>query len=284
MRSYRKLIQVNFNHTFYASGKVAAGDFKFFTTPATKKVLENYRLILKQNNNTLELIQECLKEDNTIEPLVEIDSTLEFEFVIKQQNKNFFNYTETKFPDMRREVFYFSNIKAEKIIKHGFLSQKEIVSGDDLVLIQTLSKEQELKGGGAIGFMLLKADKTINQTIESGNPFQYTINFAPRQAYWQYHVVKKYNSIKKVNIVDESKQIKFTERKDLATEEERVFLSDKKMPIHQINKQTFKLMAANGSQNISKTMYEKLPYPKTTNIEKHFDNENELIAKTYVYI
>lgn len=285
MRAYRKLIQVELNHDYYPSGKLSDKDLKIFTLPSTKKILDNYRLILRQSKNTFEIIQECVKEDGGIEPLVKIDSKLDFHFILKQQNKQFFNFTETQYPDMRREVFYFSNTQKKKISTSGFLSKENYVASEDIIKIEDLKENQQaVKSGGVVAYLALSADGAVNQTIETGEAFKYSLNFSPRSVYWQYNVKKKYSNINKTKIIDESKQIKFNELKELSDENERVFLSDKKISLKQINDVVFKLISANGRQAINKILYEKLPYPKISNINKHQTIENEFIAKINIYV
>lgn len=277
-------MQVEINHDYYTSGKLLDRDLKLFTLPSTKKIFDNYRLILKQNANVLEVIQECLKQDGGVEPLVRIDSELEFNFVLKQQNKKFFNITETQYPDMRREVFFFTNKKKNKIHEKGFLSKEEFISSKDIEKIENLNYKNALKTGGVVALISLNINEMADKAIESGEPYKYDLKFLARKVFWQYELIKKYNKIEKAKIIDDSKAFKFPEVKESAEEGKRVFVSDKKISLKQLNSEIFKLVMPNGRQGMNKTLYEKLPYPKIANIGKHPFIENEFIAKINIYI
>jgi len=285
MRAYRKLVTVELTHEYYPSGKLTEKDLKLFVLPDTRKILDNYRLILRQSENTFEIIQECVKDDKGIEAFVKIDSQLNFNFVLKQQNKQFFNFTETKYPDMRREVFYFTNFRKSEIKEKGTLAKAEKISSADLIKIADLEDQSVVKMGGVIAQISISINELINKTIESEKPFEYSLSFDARLVFWQYRILKKYNSINKTVIVDDLKLIKFNEIKELsAEEEEKVFVSDKKMALKLVNNNIFKLISSNGRQGIDKTLREKLPYPKISDLKKHPTIENEFIATVNVFI
>lgn len=283
MRSYKILFEVEFNHSYYPTGKLANGDINIVPTHETKKIIENYRLIEKQTNNKVQLIQECEKEYSHIEAVVEIDSELSFEFVIGQSNKKLFNFTDVRFPIMRKEIFYFSNKLEKTITKNGKMTKKTSVSDADIVSISKLGLAKRQSASGIIGLMKINVDKTINQTIQTNQPLQYNINFEERKTFWQYNVIEKYNKVEKTTIIDEENKIKFKEKKT-ETPKTKVFISETKLPIRKINNQKFKLISSNGKSKLKKTMREKLPCPEIRNIINHEELENEYIAVTNIYI
>ncbi len=284
MRSYRKLLEVEFTHNYYPSGKLASNDFKIAATPETKKIIENYRLILKLFENKIEIIQECDKKPKSIEAVIEIDEQLKFEFIIGLANKNFFNFTDIRFPAMRKEMFYFSNKKEEKIHKEGNMSKNDTVSKDDIISIKELALSKKQSSSGIIGLLRLYTNEFVNKAIQTKEPFKYSIGFAERKAYWQYNVIEKFNSTKNINIIDEDKKVKFKIEKDNNFDNAKTFISDIKLPITKINKQKLKLISANGKKNFTKTLYEKLPCPTMRDITIHKKMKNEYIAAVNIYI
>ncbi len=283
MRSYRKLLEIELCHNYYPSGKLATSDFNIVATRETNRIIANYRLILKQFENKIEIIQECDRKEKSIEALVEIDGELIFEFIVGQSNKNFFNFTDIRFPVMRKEIFFLSNKKKNKVLESGILTRDKSVSESDIVDISELGLAKEQSASGIIGLIRLYTNKFVNKPIQTKEPLKYTVNFEERKIYWQYNVIEKYNSIKNVSIIDEENKIKFKEVKDNDSEA-KIFLSEKKLPMKKVNKQKIKLISTNGKKNFTKTLYEKLPYPTMRDITIHEKLKNEYIAVVTVYV
>jgi len=283
MRSYRKLFEIEFKHNYYPTQKLASSDFNIVATRETNKIIGNYRLILKQFENKIEIIQECDKKEKSIEALIEIDSELVLEFIIGQSNKNFFNFTDIRFPTMRKEMFYFSNKKKNKVLEEGILTQDKSVSDSDIISISELGLPKEQSTSGIIGLIRIHINKFVNKPIQTKEPLKYTVNFEERKIYWQYNVLEKYNTTNNVTIIDEENKIKFKEAKDNDSKA-KIFISEKKIPMKKVNKQKIKLITTNGKKNFIKTLYEKLPYPTMRDITIHEKIENEYVAVVTVYV
>lgn len=284
MRSYRKLIEIEFLHNYYPDGKLASGDVDVLATPETKTIFSNYRIILKLLPNKIEIIQECEKDDKGIEAVIEIDSPLKFDFIIGLSNKKFFNFTNTRYLKMRKEIFFFTNNIGKKIAETGKLSVKEEVSDDDIKSIEVLNLDKSKSTSGIIGYIEINTDKFINKPIQTEKPLHYFVKFPQRQVYLQYNVNEKFNSVKNIQIIDEQKKLIFKELKQEQEQTSVKLISDKKVPLQLISKDIYKLISANGSKNYTKTLYEKLPVPSLRDLIKHQDIENEFVAVANIYI
>ena len=284
MRSYRKLIIVEFRHGYYPEGLLPAGDISIEATPETKILFDRYRIILKIKAGILEIIQECEKDEKGIEAVIQIDSPLNFNFIISQTNKNFFNFTEIKYPQMRKEIMYFSNLRNNKITQNGNLSINDFVSDKDIVDIEIMKADKSKSTSGVIGYLELHTDKFVNKSIDTEQALKYQVNFSQRKVYLQYNISEKYNSTKNVKIIDEQKNISFNALKTNEQEKDIKLISDKKISLLLIPTEKFKLISANGNKTYTKTLYEKLPVPTISDIIKHQEIENEYIAVANVYI
>jgi len=284
MRSYRKLLQIEFFHNYYPSGQLSGKDFSIVPTALTRKIIDNYRLVLKQVGSTIEIIQECEKEEDSIEAVVIVDEELTFEFVISLANKNFFGFTDTKFLEMRKEVYYFTNKRKEKINQKGILTVNENVGAEDISDIEELNLPLGQSTSGIIGLLRLHIHDFVNDAIQTKEPFKYEVHFKEREAYWQFNVTEKYNTAKKLSILDEQKLVKFNQIKQASGDSNIQFVSDKKLPLQYSSNKVLKLISVGGKQGFTKTYYEKLPCPTIRDIAKHHELEGEYIAVANVYI
>jgi len=284
MRSYRKLIIVEFKHGYFPEAILPQGEISIEATPETKIIFDRYRLLLKVKAGILEVIQECEKDEKGIEAVIQIDSPLIFNFIISQSNKNFFNFTQIKYPQMRKEIMFFSNFRNNKIAQNGTLSIKETVSDIDIQGIEIMKADKSKSTSGVIGFLELHTDKFVNKAVETEEAFKYNVSFSERKVYVQYNISEKFNPTKNLQILDEQKNISFKELKTKEQGTEVRLISDKKISLLLIPTDKFKLISANGNKNYTKTLYEKLPVPTIKDIIKHQELENEYIALANVYI
>ena len=289
MRIYKKIIQIEFFHSFYADNIIKANDIEIKPNPSTEFIFKNYRLSLKQVANSLLIIQECEKENENILPIIEIDKQLDFNFIIKQKNKNFINFTDIPYPKMRQDILYFTNKKKKKIAKTGFLSIDKNVSEKDMLnitgnkkyaFVQIKSKEST----GIIGHIEFFTEGNYLKNIKNDTIDTYSLAFNARPTFWQYHIFEKYNSVKNIKIIDEHEKIHFIPNKQSENKKEKIFTTKEKISLKDINKHIFKLTTVNGNKNFSKILYEKLPFPKVDSITKHETQKNEFISNAYVYI
>ena len=289
MRIYKKIIAIEFYHSFYDDNLIKASDIEIKPTPATEFIFSNYRLNLKQVGNSLQIIQECEKDDDNITPVIEIEKELQYNFIIKQKNKNFINFTDIPYPRMRQDILYFTNKKKNKVEKKGFLSKDKNVSDKDMLEIvgdkkYTFIQIKSKASTGIIGYIEFFTNGNYLKNIQNETIDTYSVNFNARPTFWQYHIVEKYNSVKNVKITDEHEKIHFIEDKQSNNKKEKIFTTKEKISLKDIYKHIFKLTTVNGNKNFSKILYEKLPFPKVASITKHETIQNEFISNTYLYI
>ncbi len=137
---------------------------------------------------------------------------------------------------------------------------------------------------GNIGFLDIYINDSVKKMAAKGDLYSYSLVFKPRLTYWQYAVSEKYNSIKKIKIIDDKGKVKFKEKEELVSEngvKTKLFMSNEKLPIQKEQNYVFQLLLTNGSEGSGKLMFEKLPYPKISNIGKL---EKDYISKIYIYI
>ena len=288
MRTYRKIIEIKFEHKFYDNAQINTNDLEIEPTHNTQVTFENYRLFTKQKANTINIIQECEQNEKSTLPIIEIEKELNFNFIIKQKNNQFINFTDIPFLEMRHNILYFSNKKNNKITADEFLSKKELVSEEDTISIvgkkeYFLITNKSKASAGVIGYINFFTNGNYIENIKNEIASPYSISFNSRPTYWRYHIREKYNSVAKIKIIDEQEKISF-QKENGKTEKEKTFLTKEKISIKKNNKQIFKLISANGNKNFNKILYEKLPYPKINHISKHETLENEYISNIYVYI
>ena len=174
MRIYKEIIEIKFSHNYYPDGFIANNDFKIEPTFETQKIFDNYRIILKNNSNSIKLIQECEQTKSETNPIIEIIDNIKFSFVIKLVNKDFFTYTNIPFLNLREDIFYFSNKKNNKIIQKGTLTKEKTVSEKD---IETIKKDKDYgfilqkrkSYADIIGYISIFANNTINNSLGSAN-------------------------------------------------------------------------------------------------------------------
>lgn len=344
MRTYKKIAEISFMHSYYKDKEFANKDIMFIPTSETERILNNYRILVKLKKSKIELIHEYDKEDDIVEPLISINKELKFTFLVKQINQNIITFSDIPFLSMSKQILYFSNKKKEKNIKSGELSEEKYITHKDVrtllpkgvddlkqftheafkllnykkeilaefeantdsediekaisqlpsgyYQIKTNKKNKEFvinkmqSNSGMLAYIDIFLDQEITKEIDKENPYKFKIEFKPREIFWQYNIIEKYNKIKNLKIIDEQTNIKFDydKSKEPKDEKKAVFLSKTKLPMMRFNTFNFKLVSKNGSSNYDKILFEKLPAPKISDIIKHPKIDKEFILVKDIYI
>ncbi len=140
---------------------------------------------------------------------------------------------------------------------------------------------------GTIGYIEIFIDKNAIKSIEKNNkPLSYSINFKPRNIFWQYYIIQKYNSLDNIQIIDEAKELNFELEEELMNNDKaaKIFTSIQKTILLKENTKNLKLVSKNGNKSFEKVLYEKLPFPDIKNIGKHKTKEEEYTCKSFIYI
>lgn len=140
---------------------------------------------------------------------------------------------------------------------------------------------------GTIGYIEIFINNEIIKFVEKQQKhYSYSINFKPRNIFWQYYIIQKYNSLDNIKIIDETNELNFELEEEIMNNEKaaKIFTSKQKAVLLKDNTKNLKLVSKNGNKSFEKILYEKLPFPDVRNIGKHKTKDDEFTCKSYIYV
>ncbi len=129
---YKTLFEISFEHDFYADRAVKQLDLEVISLNDNARILQNYKLACKYQDNKMVILQECDPSSEPMEAIIPFDENLKFGFIILQKNPLFQNFTELPFFKPKSEALYFNNLNCKPSPEKQFLSKKENITTDDL--------------------------------------------------------------------------------------------------------------------------------------------------------
>lgn len=165
-RRYEILFTITLKHDFYTKG--ISEDFSMEPTSETLQLLKRYRMMLKKEPGKITVLFETL-DDNTVTPVIAIDSSLTFNFLLKIQRTQFVNITD------------YSVLPALATPNHVY----KFSNGGVALLQQTAVLDESLARQSYFG--IIGITKTDNSTTVR----DYYVQFNKKSAAWNYYVVLK---------------------------------------------------------------------------------------------
>ena len=305
-RKYLELASLEFHHDYYNSKVVPS--LKFIPSASTASFLRNYKLLAKQVDSKMIILQEGkYYQDNWI-PKIKVDQNFKLNFALKFNDELFQIKTNVEMHANKDFKFFINQSLENKSVKVEKLGILPFYSGEfpkDLVSQKKISKlyffEKELKDfsehqslemqpgiykieyfdqsqfsfiwnyndNNFDGFVTFDISQQLNQ--------HYNILFSSREIFWEYILIPKYiDNVMECKIVDDLQNLEFeaVENESLQTKD---FSLKSTLPIKLMENYNFNLkLEKHGEKLIN------LPFPSLKNITLEKDNVKKRVNKYFL--
>ncbi|MFH5885789.1 hypothetical protein ACG2F4_15885 [Halalkalibaculum sp. DA3122] len=139
MSVFQEIFGLNMTHSYYAAG--ITGDLKASPTKETAQKLRDVGLLFRTTGSGFAVFGEVVKNEADSAGLQrEIDRPTRFQFILRQQNPYFLNFTDLPFHASGREIYYFNNLQVSSTagihFLHSPVEEEYKVNTEQLLKIQ----------------------------------------------------------------------------------------------------------------------------------------------------
>jgi len=171
--AYEELVNVSFNHTYFAS-KVFAG-LAFRPSSSTELLFLNNGLLFKSFHGGFRIVFDT-NFNNSIRSREDlISDVLDCRFNATLSDNNFYNYTDIEGTDISKKVFHFCNTAAGDTLLKISVHSHDFVSESDLKPIAEFADPY-----------FVKPFAILDLKLAQGLPESYSLNFKARETFWRY--------------------------------------------------------------------------------------------------
>lgn len=188
---YQPHFSIQLFHDYYQN-KTCTG-LTIEPTISCKRMLQNHRLVLKSNPNSLQSLIP-LQPDN--QPLVSLDKSAIFTFLLKLSHPDFLSFTDLD-PDYQPSslyVFSNENLKATDsfALASSFIQQERLAqsaSGRSPLenRCATISEVNGIQRSKIFGIIEIHNNTSLSQDFSQNSKF--SITFTAKQQVWSYYLV-----------------------------------------------------------------------------------------------
>jgi hypothetical protein len=245
MSRYELLFSICVNHAYYSDDICRL--LHFIPWEGTARVMEKTGMLLKQEENRINVFFEQEKLENIKMYVDDAFDPLSFIFKVYSKDLSFLNHTEPEILT-EKKILFFSNKKAESvsanITTEGVVSESDYADMASPPINTILPKHDRNVRPHFI--LAISPDKSRNQIFnKQGDPVRnrYDIKFLSRKTYWKYIVTGK-NTDENLVITDKADKVKFSgiESPDLSLKTKtHTFISDRPMALKEIPACCFEL-------------------------------------------
>src|SRR5690606_38587503 len=105
--SFELLVSISVHHTFFSDG--AFGGFAIEPFGSTSREMLNHGLLFKRHNNGFHILFDTNFNGNIRNREDVLNDGLLCRFILRLNDKGFYNYTQAEEGDISRSIYYFHN-------------------------------------------------------------------------------------------------------------------------------------------------------------------------------
>lgn len=267
MAHFKPILTLAVEHLFFADGRCT--NLVFTTTPATRRVLQQYQLVVKAEESGIAIF---VDQDFS----VEFDSEAVLRFEVFAQDPYFGFYTlETQ--DKKLPLYYSSNnITADNTTLA--LHDEQPAESQDMRPVRA-------KPGDRTPVMIVDIDLSSTEFAharQAAAPVSRTIKFNTRELYWKYYFFGELAKLE-LDIHDLSSQlaVAFDPSDEVVVKNGKAFISQTPIAMNSAPKQRFQLK---DKSNAGKILIKRLPNAGVNLISRSMDLRGQQILVAEIYV
>jgi hypothetical protein len=170
--AFETLVSVSFYHDYFSDETF--GGLAVEPSNQTSRVLLNNGLLLKPFNGGFRILYDTNFAGSTRGKEEVLKGTIRCRFILKLNDKEYYNYTEPAEGDINKTLYYFNNLSKDNTLKKSLHTDK-YVSSEDLYPLDKFDEKYFVKPFGI-----------LDLTLSAGLQDSYSITFKAKETYWRY--------------------------------------------------------------------------------------------------